>query len=61
LKKGELIKIILHICVVLVLFLFASDDFKQTIDVGANVLMPDASAMLEVRATNKGPLMPQVA
>jgi len=35
--------------------------FTQAIGVGANVFTPDASAMLEVRATNKGILIPQVA
>jgi hypothetical protein len=35
--------------------------FSQAIGIGASVFTPDASAMLEVQATNKGILIPRVA
>jgi len=54
-------KVILRILRFVVVFTASLQVFTQAIGVGANVFTPDASAMLEVRATNKGILIPQVA
>jgi len=42
-------------------FIYVSLLNAQAIGIGNTVFIPDASAMLEVRATNKGILIPQVA
>jgi hypothetical protein len=54
-------KVILRILGFIVVFMASLQVFTQAIGVGANVFTPDASAMLEVRAANKGILIPQVA
>jgi len=54
-------KVILRILGFVVVSMASLPVFTQAIGVGANVFTPDASAMLEVRANNKGILIPQVA
>jgi len=46
---------------IIVSFIYGSLLNAQAIGIGSTVFTPDASAMLEVRATNKGLLIPQVA
>jgi hypothetical protein len=54
-------KVILPILGFVAISMASLQVFTQAIGVGANVFTPDPSAMLEVRATNKGILIPQVA
>jgi hypothetical protein len=50
-----------RVCKLIGIFLISSNVFAQAVGIRQNFFTPNSSAMLEVRATNKGILIPRVA